>query len=183
LVYAAAALRALGKPDEEIMMPRPAVVLSFIVALALAGCEKAAAPAAEPAVVSPPATAAPPAAAPVAAAATAPAAAPEAGSGTYAADCKAADQGYAITLTIDSSRMTVAEVVHAGKTYANQLTAYSFRGAETPSDFLVAVLFDQGNAPEGVNAEDGRIELWKADTSYYALIDGDKAKKLSFCAG
>ena len=158
------------------MMPRSVLYLSLAAALAVSGCKQAEAPAeteaTRPAAATETDTAK----------ASAPAGNAEPGSGTYAADCKATDQGYAIALTKDSSNMVVAEVKHAGKTFSNLLTSYSFMGNATPQDFLVAVLFDEGKAPDGVNTKEGRIEIWKDKTSYHALVDGDKAKKLSLCA-
>jgi hypothetical protein len=159
----------LGKVKGKNIMPRSIIYLSLVATLAISGCKQAEAPTEKPATTETDT-------------ASAPAAIAEPGSGTYAADCKAKDKGYAIALTNDSSNMVVAEVTHAGKTLSNQLTSYSFMGDATPKDFLITVLFEEGKAPDGVNAKEGRIELWKDGTSFYALVDGDKAKKLSLCA-
>lgn len=148
----------------------------LVAAIALAGCEQGSPPVEEKA------TEAAASEAPAATAASSNAAVTEPGSGTYATDCKTKDKSYAIALSKDANNMVVGEVSHAGKTFSNQLTSYSFMGDGTPTDFLVAVMFDAGNAPDGVNADEGRIEIWKGEAAYYALIDGDKSKKLLYCA-
>lgn len=148
---------------------------SLIAAAALASCGQATAPAEEKA-------AAPAAAEAPATAAATPPAAVEPGSGTYAANCETNDQSYAIELTKDAANMVVGKVTQADKTFSNLLTSYSYMGQDTPSNFLVAIMFDEGNAPAGVTSPEGRIEIWKGEAAYYALVDGEKSKRLDFCA-
>ena len=106
----------------------------------------------------------------------------EEGSGIYAADCDAQDEPYAISINTGGDGMVQAEVVHDGTTYPNLLTSYSFFGDETPADFLIAILFSEGNAPAtAVDSDGARIEIWRGDTSYFALLNGDEANRLAFC--
>ncbi|MCF6321919.1 MAG: hypothetical protein L3J32_09155 [Rhizobiaceae bacterium] len=67
----------------------------------------------------------------------------ERGSGFYAADCKNPGGGYAITINKDGT----AQVDSDPNSYKNVLTSYSFFGNDTPSDFVIAILFDEKNSP------------------------------------
>lgn len=107
----------------------------------------------------------------------------ELGTGVYAADCAAKDSEFTIRLEKSQDGFVNGNVDHAGKSYAGLLTSYSYMGDATPSDFHVAVMFDATNSPVPVPADgDPRIELWKGEAAYYALINGDKAQRLLFCS-
>ncbi|MFN9499126.1 MAG: hypothetical protein ACK57E_11895 [Erythrobacteraceae bacterium] len=114
--------------------------------------------------------------------AVAQASASEAGSGTYASDCSDAASAFVVSLVKGQDGMVEGEVKAAGKTYSNLLTSYSFMGDATPSEFLIAVIFDEANAPVDAKVEGGpRLEIWKDSGSFIALMNGDKAKKLALC--
>jgi hypothetical protein len=102
----------------------------------------------------------------------------EPGSGVYALDCASSDETHRISIRGDGS----AEVQLGETTFMELLTSYSYFGDRTPSDFLVAVLFDPEASPI-VAGPDGapRIELWSSEGAYYALINGDTTKRLSYC--
>jgi len=107
----------------------------------------------------------------------------ELGTGVYAADCDAKASEFAIRLEKSQDGFVNGNIDHAGKSYAGLLTSYSYMGDATPSDFHVAVMFDATNSPVPVPADgDPRIELWKGEAAYYALINGDKAQRLLFCS-
>jgi len=106
----------------------------------------------------------------------------EEGGGVYAADCSADGGKFAIRLNKGDDGFVTADVDHDSKSYNDVLTSYSFFGDKTPTDFLLAVLFEAANAPVPVSGEAARIEIWKDGKSYYALINGDKSQKLHFCA-
>lgn len=155
------------------------MALIGIATVTLTGCNPATAPvqgdsgtaAAEPVTASP-------TAASTATAATS----GEPGSGTYAADCSKAGDGFAITLAKGADGMVGATVKQGGKSYDNLLTSYSYMGQDTPQNFLVAVLFDEGKSPVPASEDGASLEIWKGEAAYYALVNGDKAKRLMFCS-
>jgi hypothetical protein len=108
-----------------------------------------------------------------------PALAAEPGSGIYASDCSDAASGFAVSINSDGT----ATVENKGKTYDNVLTSYSFFGDATPSDFLIAVMFDQGASPIPALKRDSWIEIWKGDPDTYALVNGQKTERLDLCQG
>jgi uncharacterized protein len=103
----------------------------------------------------------------------------EPGSGVYAADCN----GTKGRFTVEIEPGGTATVEYGGETYADQLTSYSFFGKATPADFHIAVLFDRNRTPLP-NKTDTRswLEIWKGEAAFYALPNGDKEKRLLFCA-
>lgn len=112
----------------------------------------------------------------------APTAAGEPGSGRYAADCAASEGGYQITIAKGAEGFMVANVVSGSNTYDDLLTSYSFMGDATPAEFEIAVMFDTDNSPVPIPQDDGpRIELWKGEAGYYALVNGDKDQRLMSC--
>jgi len=103
----------------------------------------------------------------------------EPGSGVYAADCANPEQGF----SVDISSNGTATVMHDGVTYADQLTSYSFFGKATPTDFHIAVLFDRNRTPlPQASGDPSWLEIWKGEAAFYALPNGDKGKRLYFCA-
>ncbi len=108
-----------------------------------------------------------------------PALAGERGSGYYAANCKDSGGGYAITINKDGT----ASVDRDPKSYENVLTSYSFFGKDTPSDFVIAIMFDEKNSPlPAYKGQSGWIEIWDNGKSLYALENGRASKKLKLCA-
>ncbi|HBG99267.1 MAG TPA: hypothetical protein DDY29_11285 [Rhodobacteraceae bacterium] len=107
-----------------------------------------------------------------------PAAAEEPGSGLYAADCADPAAGYRIAIMADGS----AEVQQGATTLAELLTRYSYFGDATPADFLIAVLFDPEASPFAQGADGApRIEIWKGEAAFYALVNGDPDRRLMSC--
>jgi hypothetical protein len=103
----------------------------------------------------------------------------EAGSGYYAKDCKHPGGGYNIIIKKDGT----ATVETDPDVYENVLTSYSFFGNDTPSDFLVAILFDAKNSPiPEYKGNPGWIEIWKNSKGYYALENGQSSKTLMQCS-
>jgi hypothetical protein len=115
---------------------------------------------------------------------TAGAFASEPGSGVYAFDCADGEGTYRINIRSDGA----GEVEQGEIVYMDLLTSYSYYGARTPEDFLVAVLFEPEGSPVPTAADAGaRIEIWRDDcvtdgeVTYYALINGVAAERLSYC--
>jgi hypothetical protein len=106
-----------------------------------------------------------------------PALAAEPGSGLYASDCSDAASGFSIAINSDGT----ATVQNKGETYDNVLTSYSFFGDNTPSDFLIAIMFDQGASPVPALDGDSWIEIWEGDPDTYALVNGQKNERLDLC--
>ncbi len=103
----------------------------------------------------------------------------EPGSGVYAVDCARPKAGVAVTIAADGN----ATVVAGGKTYKNVLTSYSFFGKETPPDFQIAILFDEHHSPlPSEDGQAGRLEIWRGEAAFYALPNGKKDRRLTFCA-
>jgi len=100
------------------------------------------------------------------------------GSGLYAADCtKPTDN-----VTVDIPRNGTARIIWKGRTYPDQLTSYSFFGDSTPVDFHVAILFDSNlPLPDSKSGQLARLEIWKGEAVFYALLNGEKDKQLHFC--
>lgn len=108
-----------------------------------------------------------------------PAFATEQGTGYYAANCDNPDPGYDISVYGDGT----ADVMRGNSAYRDVMTSYSFFGDATPSDFLLAVLFDRENNPlPDYKGESGWVEIWKGENSYYALENGRAGKQLFYCA-
>ena len=102
----------------------------------------------------------------------------EEGSGYYAENCKHPGGGYNIIINKNGTAMVESDP----EVYENVMTSYSFFGNDTPSDFVVAIMFDAKNSPlPGYKGNDGRLEIWKDGKSYYLLENGRKAKKLQLC--
>jgi len=52
----------------------------------------------------------------------------------------------------------------------------------TPSDFVVAIMFDKDNTPlPPYRGQTGWIEIWKGSKGYYALKNGRAGKQLNQC--
>jgi hypothetical protein len=102
------------------------------------------------------------------------------GSGIYAFDCKAETGKYEIILSESADGFVSAQVTHDSGRFQNLLTSYSYMGDATPADFLVAIMFDPANAPVP-EAEDARIEIWKGEGAYYALLNGNQDERLELC--
>lgn len=103
----------------------------------------------------------------------------EPGSGVYAADCAAADEGFAVGISSDGT----ARVVAGGESYPDLLTSYSFFGDATPADFHIAVLFGPDRAP--LPPKDGRpgwLEIWQGEAAFFALPNGEAGRRLAYCA-
>ena len=62
----------------------------------------------------------------------------EPGSGSYAKNCAHAKAGYNFFINKDGS----VAVETSKALYKDAITSYSFFGNDTPSDFLVAIMFD-----------------------------------------
>jgi hypothetical protein len=108
-----------------------------------------------------------------------PAFAAEQGTGYYAADCQYPDPGYDITIYNDGT----ADVMRGNKAYRDVMTSYSFFGDTTPSDFLLAILFDPSDNPlPDYKGSSGWIEIWEGENSYIALENGRASKQLNYCA-
>lgn len=103
----------------------------------------------------------------------------EPGSGIYAADCTNMKERF----TVEIGPGGTATVEYEGETYADQLTSYSFFGKTTPADFHIAVLFDRDRTPLPQEADGPSwLEIWRGEAAFYALPNGDKEKRLYFCA-
>lgn len=103
----------------------------------------------------------------------------ERGSGFYAADCGSPGGGYAIIINKDGT----AQIDSDPDSYKNVLTSYSFFGNATPSDFVIAILFDEKNSPlPPYKGQPGWLEIWDNGKSLYALENGRASKELIFCA-
>jgi hypothetical protein len=103
----------------------------------------------------------------------------EPGSGYYARDCVHPGGGYNITINKDGTAMVETDP----DVYENVMTSYSFFGNDTPSDFLVAIMFDEKNSPiPSYKGQSGWIEIWKTDKGYSALENGRASKELKHCA-
>jgi len=67
--------------------------------------------------------------------------------------------------------------------YDNILTSYSYFGNSTPSDFVIAILFDEKKSPiPSYKGEPGHLEIWKKNGKFYILENGIKSKKLMQCS-
>jgi len=107
------------------------------------------------------------------------ASAAEPGSGYYAKDCAHPGGGYNIVISQNGTAMVESDP----DVYENLLTSYSFFGKDTPSDFLVAIMFDAKNSPlPPYKGQTGWIEIWKRGNSYYALENGRASKELQLCS-
>ena len=107
------------------------------------------------------------------------AAAGEPGSGLYAEDCPTPDSGFAVEIAADGT----AEVAAGGGVYRDLLTSYSFFGVRTPADFHIAVLFGRERAPVPMkDGAPGWLEIWKGESAYYLLVNGEKEPRYDFCA-
>ena len=103
----------------------------------------------------------------------------EPGSGYYAKSCAHPGGGYNIIIHKNGT----ATVEGDPDSYNNVMTSYSFFGNTTPSDFLVAIMFDPKNSPlPAYKGQSGWIEIWKKDGSYYALENGRASKELQICS-
>lgn len=105
----------------------------------------------------------------------------EAGSGIYGFDCEAATGRYEIILRKGEDGFVSAQVTDDSGRFEELLTSYSYMGDTTPADFLIAIMFDPKNAPVP-DADDPRIEIWKGESAYYALVNGNENEKLVYCA-
>lgn len=102
----------------------------------------------------------------------------EPGSGVYAEDCMQKAAGYVVTINSDGT----ANVIANGVAYENAITSYSFFGDDTPSDFLVAIMFEKDASPVPSHEGDaGWIEIWKDGEATYALINGHKSDEFDTC--
>jgi hypothetical protein len=102
----------------------------------------------------------------------------EPGSGYYAKNCAHPGGGYNIVISKDGTAMVESDP----DVYENVLTSYSFFGNDTPSDFLVAIMFDAKNTPlPPYKGQTGWIEIWKRGNGYYALENGRASKELKLC--
>jgi hypothetical protein len=102
----------------------------------------------------------------------------ELGSGYYAQDCAHPGGGYNIVIYKDGTAMIESDP----DVYEHLETSYSFFGNSTPSDFLVAILFDAKNSPlPPYKGRTGWLEIWKADNSFLLLENGRASKELKLC--
>lgn len=105
----------------------------------------------------------------------------EPGSGYYAKECRHPGGGYNIIINNNGT----ATVETDPDVYENVLTSYSFFGNETPSDFLVAIMFGAKKSPVPTYKGDSWIEIWKTSdpkkNGYLALINGRASKELTKC--
>ena len=102
----------------------------------------------------------------------------EPGSGSYAKNCAHAKAGYNFFINKDGS----VAVETSKALYKDAITSYSFFGNDTPSDFLVAIMFNEKHSPlPAYKGKTGWIEIWKKDGGYYALENGRASKELKFC--
>jgi len=100
------------------------------------------------------------------------------GSGVYASDCDKPQEGYRIAIQENGD----GAVQFGENTFMELLTAYSYYGDQTPQDFHIAVMFDREGSPFPPGADgDPRIEIWKGEAGYYALLNGDRKQRLIFC--
>ncbi len=107
-----------------------------------------------------------------------PALAEEPGSGLYAENCSKPFSGYDITINSDG----MATVQNKGEVYENVLTSYSFFGDDTPSDFIVAIMFDENSSPlPPYKGDTGWLEIWESDPDPYLLENGRASKEMGFC--
>jgi len=104
----------------------------------------------------------------------------EPGSGYYAKDCKYPGGGYNILIHKDGT----ATVESDPEVYEKVMTSYSFFGKDTPSDFVIAILFDAKHTPlPPYKGQTGWIEIWKDYKGhYYALENGRASKELKQCS-
>jgi hypothetical protein len=102
----------------------------------------------------------------------------EPGSGYFAKDCAHPGGGWDITIDKNGT----ATVAGDPDVYENVMTSYSFFGDSTPSDFVVAIMFDKKNTPlPPYKGQTGWIEIWKDSKGYYALENGRASKQLKQC--
>ena len=102
----------------------------------------------------------------------------EPGSGYYAKNCAHTKGGYNLFINKDGS----ATVETDKALYKDAITSYSFFGNDTPSDFLVAIMFNEKHSPlPAYKGNTGWIEIWKKGGGYYALENGRASKELKFC--
>jgi hypothetical protein len=104
----------------------------------------------------------------------------EPGSGYYAKECKRPGGGYNILIYKDGTAM----VESAPEVYEKVMTSYSFFGNDTPSDFVVAILFDAKHTPlPSYKGKTGWIEIWKGyKGNYYLLENGRASKEFKQCS-
>lgn len=105
------------------------------------------------------------------------------GSGIFGLDCEASTGKYEVVLAKGDDGFVSAQVTSDSGRFKNLLTSYSYMGNATPTEFEIAIIFDPANAPVP-DAEDGdpRIEIWKGESAFYGLINGNKSGRLDFCA-
>ncbi len=104
----------------------------------------------------------------------------ELGSGYYAKDCAHPGGGYNIVIYKDGTAMIESDP----DVYEHLETSYSFFGNSTPSDFLVAILFDAKNSPlPPYKGQTGWLEIWKENSSFLLLENGRASKELKLCTG
>ncbi|MCK5697696.1 MAG: hypothetical protein KAI02_06010 [Gammaproteobacteria bacterium] len=106
----------------------------------------------------------------------------EKGTGVYANRCDSTGDKYTITINRNGTA-NVKTPRH--KTYNNVMTSYSFFGDTTPSDLIVAILFDSNNSPlPSYKGKTGWIEIWEADASsekFLMLENGRASKEFKQC--
>jgi hypothetical protein len=103
----------------------------------------------------------------------------EEGSGYYAKNCKHPGGGYNIIINKNGTAMVESDP----EVYENVMTSYSFFGNDTPSDFVVAIMFNAKHTPlPPYKGQTGWIEIWKSSKGYYALENGRASKELKQCS-
>lgn len=103
------------------------------------------------------------------------------GSGIFGLDCEAATGRYEIILSEGDDGFVSAQVTGDSGRFEDLLTSYSYMGDATPTDFLIAIMFDPTNAPVP-DSDDPRIEIWKGENAYYALVNGNEDERLDYCS-
>lgn len=102
----------------------------------------------------------------------------EPGSGVYATDCANTATVYRVNIRSDGE----GEVQFGETTFLELLTSYSYYGVRTPSDFHVAVMFNREGSPLAPGEDgDPRIEIWKGEVAFYALLNGERDRRLTYC--
>ena len=99
----------------------------------------------------------------------------EKGTGVYANRCDSTGDKY--TITINRNGTAKVTTPH-NKTYNNVITSYSFFGDTTPSDLVVAILFDRHNSPlPSYKGKTGWIEIWDAGPGELLMLENGRASK------